>query len=153
VKRHRVGKSKKRHTLAKVPGSFKSHGGRTFYVGRGEHQERFPGDTSWSDTFPILLDGKEVGSITQGDGYGLTKDGKRRWTGSLNKLRWAGALPPTGLGFDVSAFDSPEEVLQAWGRNADQVLNWREGKMTPEDTRQENMYVWGKENRRARGLT
>ncbi len=130
TKRHKVGKAKKRHTLAKVPGSFQSAGGRTFYVGKGEHDAGY-GDR-WSDRFPILMDGKEVGDIYQNTNYGLTKDGKGRWQGSLNKLRWAGPLAPTGLGFDVAAFDSPEDVLSAWGRNADQVLDWREGKRTPE---------------------
>ena len=35
---------------------------------------------------------------------------------------------PAGIGFDVASFDTPEKCLRAWGRSADQILDWSEGK-------------------------
>ena len=137
MKRHRVGKSKKRHTLAKVPRSFKSDEGRTFAVGPGKHEESYPNDPSWWDEFPVLLDGKQVGWIRQDDYYSVKRDGKRdansRWRGGVGQLMWAGGGEvPTGLGFDIGPCDTPEEALHKLGRSADEVLDWREGKRTPE---------------------
>ena len=116
----------------KPPPSFTTPGGRAFTLGRVEHsRERPPRDAHWSDTWPIFYEGKPAGSLWRSLNYGTTADGKPRWQGSLRELVWsggAGGLPPTGIGFDVAAFDTPTEALAAWGRNADGVLDWRAGK-------------------------
>ena len=113
----------------KPPSHFTTPGGRIFTLGRVEHsRERPPRDSFWSDTWRILYEGKPAGSLSRNLNYGTTADGKPRWQGSLRELVWSGPLPPTGIGFDVSAFDTPTEALAAWGHNADQVLDWRAGK-------------------------
>ena len=109
--------------------SFKTKGGRTFTVGDGTHDERYKGDPLWSDCFPILLDGKPAGKLFWNENYGKTVDGKPRWQASTRELYWSKAADaPTGVGFDVSAFDTAEECLKAWGRSADEILDWSEGK-------------------------
>lgn len=111
------------------PKSFTSPGGRRFMVGKNEPvKPRFKGDTFWSDNWPIYMDGKEVMSLSRNLTYGVGPEGKPRWQGSLTKLNWSGGLPPTGLGFDVSGCDTAAECLERMGRNADEVLDWREGK-------------------------
>jgi hypothetical protein len=112
------------------PRSFTSPGGRHFTLGKAEHiKPRFKGDTFWSDTWPVLLNGKEVMSLWRNLNYGLGPTGKPRWQGSLTKLQWSGGgLPPTGLGFDVSGCATAADCLERMGRNADDVLDWREGK-------------------------
>jgi hypothetical protein len=106
-----------------------SPGGRTFTLGKVEREKpRYKGDIRWDDTWPVLLDGKEVASLSRNLNYGTTPDGKPKWQGSLTKLNWSGKLPPTGLGFDVSGCDSAKECLEQMARNADGVLDWREGK-------------------------
>jgi hypothetical protein len=35
---------------------------------------------------------------------------------------------PVGVGFDVGPFDTAKECLAAWGRSADQLLDWAKGK-------------------------
>lgn len=114
--------------------SFTSAKRRRFTVGPGKHEERFPGDTLWSDTWPILLGGKQVGSLSRNLNYGTGATGEPRWQGSLNALRWQRAGgPPVGIGYDVAAFDTAKECLAAWGRSADELLDWAksEGKAVP----------------------
>ncbi len=115
--------------------SFTSAKRRRFTVGRGEHTaERFPGDTLWNDTWPILLGGKQVGSLSRNLNYGTGATGEPRWQGSLSALRWASAMDaPVGIGYDVAAFDTAKECLAAWGRSADELLDWAksEGKTVP----------------------
>jgi hypothetical protein len=111
--------------------SFTSAKRRRFTVGRGEHTaERFPGDTLWSDTWPILLGGKQAGSLFRNLSYGAGSGGEGRWQGSLSALRWTsgGMHAPVGVGFDVGPFDTAKECLAAWGRSADQLLDWAKGK-------------------------
>jgi len=113
----------------KPPSRFTTSGGRVFTLGPVEHsKERPPHSSFWYDRRPIFYKGKRAGSLLRNMNYGTTVDGKPRWQGSLNDLRWSGELPPTGIGFDVSAFDTPLEALAAWGHNADEVLDWRAGK-------------------------
>lgn len=115
--------------------SFTSAKRRRFTVGPGTHTaERFPGDTLWSDTWPILLGGKQAGSLSRNLNYGTGATGEPRWQGSLNALRWQRAGgPPVGIGYDVAAFDTAKECLAAWGRSADELLDWAksEGKAVP----------------------
>lgn len=112
--------------------TFTSKGGRTFTVKRGEHSERFPGDNLWDDTFPVFFEGKPAGKLFRSETYGKTADGKPRWHASTRALYWAKATDaPTGIGFDVAAFDTAEECVTAWGRSADQILDWSEGKPVP----------------------
>jgi hypothetical protein len=111
------------------PKVVESPGGRKFTLGKVERQKpRYKGDINWSDTWPVLLDGKEVASLSRNLIYGTTDEGKPKWQGSLTKLNWAGGLPPTGLGFDVSDCKSARECLEKMTRNADDVLDWRAGK-------------------------
>jgi hypothetical protein len=106
-----------------------SPGGRRFTLGKVERQKpRYKGDIGWSDTWPVFLDGKEVASLSRNLNYGTTAEGKPKWQGSLSKLNWSGALPPTGLGFDVAGCESAADCLSQMARNADQVLDWRAGK-------------------------
>lgn len=109
--------------------AFTTPGGRRFTLSRGTHSERFAGDTLWGDSFPILYDGKRAGLLFRSLSYGVTKAGKPRWHASTRNLYWTHAPgAPTGIGFDVAAFDSARECLAAWGRSADQILDWEEGK-------------------------
>ncbi len=105
--------------------SFTSAKRRRFTVGPGAHSERFPGDALWSDTWPILLGGKQVGSLSRNLNYGTGATGEPRWQASLSALRWASAMDaPVGIGYDVAAFDTAKECLAALGRSADQLLDW-----------------------------
>ena len=125
-KRHKVGGKKIR--------AFTSPGGRRFTVGPAETEIHLKSPHGKDAvTYPIYRGKKRVGSISQDEVYAKTADGKMRWHGSLNDLRWQGPLPPTGLGFDVSAHDTLEATLANFARNADQVLNYRAGKMTSSD--------------------
>jgi hypothetical protein len=110
--------------------SFTSVGGRRLTLSRGERRpERFPGDTIWCDSFPILYEGKRAGLLFRSLNYGRTAKGKPRWHASTRELYWTYAADaPTGVGFDVAAFDSARECLAAWGRSADQILDWKDGK-------------------------
>jgi hypothetical protein len=108
---------------------FKSAGGRSFTAADGQRSERWTGDPLWVDAWPILFDGAEAGTLYRSLSYGTTADGAPRWHASTRKLYWAKASDaPTGIGFDVAAFDSAEDALAAWSRSADQILDWSEGK-------------------------
>lgn len=110
--------------------SFVSPGGRTFTVEPGEHWERFPDDNLWHDGFPILFEGKPAGKLYRSESYGRTAKGDPRWQASTRDLFWTADVrdAPTGIGFDVAAFDTAEACLVAWGRSADQILDYAEGK-------------------------
>jgi hypothetical protein len=104
---------------------FRSPGGRHFVVRAGEHVEHRP---FWHDVFPIYMQGRRVGTLWRDENYGKTADGHPRWTATTREVCWSGPLPPLGLGFDVAAFDTARDALDAWARSVDQVLDWREGK-------------------------
>lgn len=108
---------------------FKSPGNRRFTVGQGEHQGN---ETHWSDVWPILYRGKPAGQLFRNLNYGKTAKGQPRWQASTRELFWSLASDaPTGLGFDVAAFDTAKEALAAWSRSADQLLDWVAGKPVP----------------------
>lgn len=115
-----------------VPREFTTVGGRRFTVGAGEHMERYQGDTLWSDHWPILLNEESAGTLFRSLNYGLGKTGEPRWQASTRGLYWSHAGDaPIGIGFDVAAFDTANEALAAWGRSADQILDWEAGKPVP----------------------
>lgn len=109
------------------PERFWSPGGREFAVGEGVRWERYPGDPLWRITYPILREGEEAGRLFRSEAYGRTRAGEGRWHASVQALRWAtcGLGGPKRGGYDVAAFDSAEECLLAWGRSADEILDWR----------------------------
>lgn len=109
--------------------SFTSEGGRAFVLGAGEHDERWDGDPLWDDVWPIAFGGVSAGKLIRDLRYGTTADGQPRWRATIRELFWNRAPDaPTGIGFDVAAFDSAEEALAAWARSADQICDWAEGK-------------------------
>jgi len=124
----RAFRTKRRSLVAPIK-TFRSVGGREFTVGRGEHEERCKGDPLWSDTWPLLHEGRPAGKLFRSLNYGTTADGAPRWQASTRELFWSKASDaPTGIGFDVAAFDTPEQALAAWGRSADEILDWAAGK-------------------------
>ena len=136
-KRHKVGGKKIR--------AFTSPGGRRFTVGPAETEIHLKSPYGKDAvTYPIYRGKKRVGSISQDEVYARGPGGQMRWHGSLNELRWQGPLPPTGLGFDVSASDTMDEALGRFARSADQVLNFRAGKMTSSDHGQAAPYNGGR---------
>lgn len=115
--------------LAPPVASFTSPGGRRFTVARGLHEERFKGDTLWSDKWPILYNGKQAGKLFRNLNYGTGAGGHPRWQATIRELFWThAAYAPTGVGFDVAAFDTAKEALVAWARSADQILDFEAGK-------------------------
>lgn len=115
------------------PASLESDKGRLFIIGGGEHHERYHGDPQWSQLWPISYDGKPAGKLYCNESYGKTADGKPRWQATTRELYWRYAAdapsgPGVGIGYDVAAFDTPEEALAAWGRSADQILDYHERK-------------------------
>lgn len=111
--------------------TFTTPGGRTFTVGAPEEDHPPHVHPSfYSIVWRITnADGREVGAIYQTSNYGRTPSGGRFFQGSLSKLIWMQPeMPPTGVGFDVGPEATMERVLERWGRNADQVLDWTDGK-------------------------
>ena len=105
--------------------SFTSAKRRRFTVGPGTHTERFPGDSLWSDTWPILLGGKQVGSLSRNLNFGTGPTGEPRWQASLSALRWQHAGgSPVGIGYDVGGCDTAKECLSRWAFGADELLDW-----------------------------
>jgi len=114
---------------------FTSPGGRRFTVGTGVRQI-YPSE--WSEMFPVSYKGKPAGTLIDSNKYTSTRLGDRRkepvgrglrWSGSVDELRWSTpGFVSSGkrIGYDVSAFDTVEECLLAWGRSADQILDWAE---------------------------
>lgn len=108
------------------PKRFKSAGGRTFTLGSMERTlPRFEGDRKWSEMWPILYKSEPAGKLFRSDTYRAPLE----WSATTRELVWKYASDaPTGIGFDVAAFATPQEALDAWGRSADQILDWSEGK-------------------------
>lgn len=107
---------------------FRTPAGRAGSLGEREPRERWPGDPLAYAEWAIFLEGTRAGTLYQGNDYGTAGAGEGRFHASLNQLRWDHSDIPTGLGFDVAAFDTAEETLAAWGRNADEILDWTAGK-------------------------
>ena len=105
---------------------FKSPDGRTFTLGKMQRTPpRFEGDHLWTETWPILYKGDPAGKLFRSEKYRAPLE----WHASTRELYWKYARDaPTGIGFDVAAFATPQEALTAWGRSADQILDWSEGK-------------------------
>lgn len=119
-------------TTAPLPpplASFTSPGGRAFTVEPGQHAARYDGDPCRFDAWLILFNGALAGRLYRSLSYGTTADGAPRWHASTRQLYWLHASDaPTGIGFDVAAFDSAEQACAAWARSADQILDWSEGR-------------------------
>ena len=112
----------------KVPKSFRSPGGRRFTVSpRVERNARWEGDPLWSEKRAILRGKKQVGKLWESDKYGPD----RPWQVTTRELSWGGELPPTGIGFDGGPHATAAEALAEFGRIADEVLDWRDGKRVP----------------------
>lgn len=102
------------------PSSFTSPGRRTFTLGAVERSDRVG-----SETWTILYNGEEAGKLFRSANYGPNLP----WHASTRELFWKYASDaPTGVGFDVAAFATAQQALDAWGRSADQILDWSEGK-------------------------
>lgn len=101
-----------------------SPGGRVFYTTLerplSTHHST-PEDETWS----ILYEGEPAGKLYRGDTYGHTSSGLPRWHASTRGLYWrhASAIFVAHIGFDVAAFDSAEEAMEAWLQSADQILD------------------------------
>jgi len=106
------------------PKRFKSPGGRTFTLGSMERTPpRFEGDRSWQEMWPILYKSEPAGKLFRSATYRAPLE----WHATTRELYWKYASKaPTGIGFDVAAFATPKEALDAWGRSADQILDWSE---------------------------
>lgn len=107
--------------------SFQSERGRGFTLHSGTRWERWPEDPLWDETFPILYEGEDAGKLYRSESYGRTAAGLPKWHASITQLRWRIVSPsdlPMGHGYDVAAFDTAEECLHAWGRSADQILDY-----------------------------
>src|SRR5271156_3148625 len=105
---------------------FTSPNGRTFTVGRGEHKARWPEDPLWSDSYPILRSKDQVGTLFRNMNYSRGSESPT-WQASLSFLRWRTTFElPRGVGFDIGPQKTAREALAAWGRNADEVLNFFE---------------------------
>lgn len=116
-------------SLAPPLNSFTSDGGRTFTVDTGQHSERYRDDPLWFDVWPILFYGERAGKLFCSLDYGTGASGLPRWRATTRELYWDRASDaPTGIGFDVAAFDTAEEACVAWARSADQILDWSDGK-------------------------
>lgn len=106
--------------------SFLSKGGRTFTITTGVYEERFKGDTFAGTAFEISYEGKPAGILWRDTMYAAPLE----WHASTRHLFWTRAADaPTGIGFDVAAFATIDEVLTAWARSADEILDWSEGKV------------------------
>jgi len=102
------------------PTGFRSAGGRTFTIGASETLSPKQGQ-SWE----ILYNGEDAGKLWCDGNYGPSKP----WHASTRGLFWRYASDaPTGVGFDVAAFATAQQALDAWGHSADQILDWFEGK-------------------------
>ena len=129
TRRHRDTQRSAPRALPPPVDSFTSTGGRTFTIATGAHEERWDGDALWADVWSILHDGIAAGKLYRSLSYGVTASGEPRWHATARELFWNRAPDaPTGIGYDVAAFDTAEEALAAWGRSADQICDWAEGK-------------------------
>ncbi|KKK91676.1 hypothetical protein LCGC14_2710550 [marine sediment metagenome] len=84
---------------------------------------RFEGDRNWQEMWPILYKSEPAGKLFRSATYRAPLE----WHATTRELYWKYASKaPTGIGFDVAAFATPKEALDAWGRSADQILDWSE---------------------------
>lgn len=105
--------------------AFTSAKGRRFAVRPGVHHSRHAGDPFRCDEWIIEYEGEPAGKIFRDLVYGRDK---LRWHATTRQLYWRLAVDaPTGIGFDVAAFDTVEEVARAWANSADQILDWHAG--------------------------
>jgi len=105
------------------PRSFTSASGRTFTLGPPEALPSRVGNENQS--WPILYNGEAAGKLFHSGNYGPNLP----WHATTRELFWKYASDaPTGVGFDVAAFATAQQALDAWGRSADQILDWAEGK-------------------------
>ena len=103
--------------------SFETPVGHAFLIGEGEREE-----TSGSERWDIFFEEGRAGTIFRNLNYGLGKTGEPRWSGSTRRIYWRlAADAPIGIGFDVSAFDTLDEVLEAWGHSVDEIIAWSRG--------------------------
>lgn len=94
---------------------FKSPGGRHFHVAAGADEH---------GGYPVRRGRKRVGTLWN-DARSYPDN---PWRVSTRQLAFAGAVPPTGIGFDGSPKSTRAEALADFGRIADEVLDWRAGK-------------------------
>jgi hypothetical protein len=114
--------SQTRARMSTAPRSFLSPGGRRFTIKSHEHEE---GRWGPEDRWVISYGRKPAGTLLRGYPY----SGDTPWSATTRQLYWRYAADaPTGIGFDVAAYETVGEVLRAWGRSADQILDWAEGK-------------------------
>lgn len=129
VRRERQPRSKRPKNGEVLPpptNSFTSAGGRVFQIGFGMHEERSKTDLFWTDSWPILFEGRPAGKLFRDLMYGRDVP---RWHASTRDLYWSKAADaPTGIGFDVGVHDALEDAIADWGRRADEILDWAEGK-------------------------
>lgn len=112
---------------------FTSPKGRRFTVGLSTHKRANAADAYGCDTFPILFDGQPAGAMFRTDNYGKAPSGDLRWHASMNPLRWKPFVElPRGQGYDVAAFDTAAECLEAWARSADQIIDAQEARAQQE---------------------
>jgi len=118
-----------RDDLAAPPiDAFKSKKGRVFEVGDGVHARKNAVDDVGSDTYPIFYGKQQAGSLFRSDTYDRTGR-SLQWSASMNPLRWSPLVElPQGEGYDVAAFDTAAECLEAWARSADQIIDAQEAK-------------------------
>ncbi len=100
--------------------SFLSKGGRVFTLEKGDKDAR--DGTCWM----ILYEGQPAGMLWRDSMYAAPLE----WHASTRQIFWRKANDaPVGIGFDVAAFATVDEVLTAWARSADEILDWNEGKI------------------------
>ena len=107
----------------KIPRAFTSPGGRRFTIA-GHKSE----DSPWGieEQWTIFYRGKPAGKLFRDSQYGK----ELPWHATTRQIYWQYASDaPTGVGFDVSAFATIDEVFKAWGHSADQILDWSEDKL------------------------
>lgn len=100
---------------------FASPKGRRFTVVVGTFEM-----TRWGrqEVWPIYYKGKPAGELVRDLNYGPGIDGKGRWRASTRQLFWTYSTGLKRGGYDVTAFNTVEECLQAWGHSADQILDF-----------------------------
>lgn len=107
---------------------FKSAKGRVFELGDGVHARKNAADEMGTDTYPIFYGKQQAGSLFRSDIYDRTGR-SLQWSASMNPLRWSPLVYlPQGEGYDVAAFDTAAECLEAWARSADQIIDAQEAK-------------------------
>lgn len=99
-----------------IPRKFRSPAGRQFAVAARMEPAGY---------YQILKGGKVVGKLWKSDKYGPEKP----WQVTTRELYWSGGGElPLGLGFDGGPHRTARGALAEFGRIADDVLDYREGK-------------------------